>query len=299
MRFFISWYPGDPNYAEQDADCAMLISVTSVPRIWRLSHFSPAPKYIMIDSGGFRYAMTGTSPPSPKAVFAQQMAIIEDIDYSVSLCALDYPVLPDRLSLIEQDRAIHRTLANAYEFKQLTENHPRRGQIIQMAIVQGHDLSTLKRCARELQAIGFDHYGIGSMAHLYKPQEIIARIQAVSDVLGQGIHIFGVSGIRAIKAMQQAGVQSMDSTTPVTGAKYNQIFYSDPFRRYIIADGRSGRDPDRSGERISEALPCDCCVCQGRANPELLLYGKRRYVYLRSLHNYHHLKQEIMRQSLA
>lgn len=293
MLFYAAWYPGDPNYAAYDPDCAMLISVTSVARVWRLKSLKTFPRHLMIDSGGFRYATTETKSPSPRAIFEQQMAMIGTIDQPTTLCSLDHPTLTNRLSSIERDRAIYRTIANAYEFKRLTTDVQQIQQITQLAIVQGYDVPSLRRCARELQRIGFDRYGIGSMAQLYQPNEIIARIQAVSDILGQSVHVFGVSGIRLVTEMQNAGAESIDSTTPVTSAKYNILLYSNPYRRLIIADSRTGRDTERGGERISYPLPCDCPVCKDGPNPELLRHGTRRHVYLRSLHNYWHLARTI------
>ena len=272
---------------------ATLISVTSVSRVWRLTKLDPVPKHLIIDSGGFRYAMTESKPPSPRQVFQQQLDLIDNVDQKITLCALDHPMLPGRLSPIKQDRAIHRTIANAYEFKRLTEDHPKRENIWQMAVVQGYDIPSLLRCARELRTIGFDRYGIGSMAQLFQPEEIIARIQAVADILGQGLHVFGVSGVSLIQKMRQAGATSIDSTTPVTSAKYNILLYSNPYRRLIIADSRTGQDSERVGQRVYEALPCDCPACGGEANQELLEHGKRRHVYLRSLHNYWHLANTI------
>ena len=250
----------------------------------------------MIDSGGFRYATTESKSPSPRTVFQQQMAMIGSANHPVTLCALDHPTLPNRLSSVERDRAIYRTIANAYEFKRLATDVQHSQRITQLAIVQGYDIPSLCRCARELQKIGFHRYGIGSMAQLYQPDEIIARIKAVSDTLGQRVHVFGVSGIRFIREMKAAGAESIDSTTPVTSAKYNILLYSNPYRRLIIADSRTGRDTERSGERISHPLPCDCPVCEDGPNLELLQHGTRRHVYLRSLHNYWHLAHTIRTQ---
>jgi len=293
MLFYASWYPGDPNYATYDPDCAMLISVTSVSRVWQLASLKALPKHLMIDSGGFRYATTESKSPSPRTVFQQQVAMIGSVKHPITLCALDHPTLPKRLSSVERDRAIYRTIANAYEFKLLASDVQHSQEITQLAVVQGYDISSLRRCARELQRIGFHRYGIGSMAQLYHQEEIIARIQAVSDTLGHPVHVFGVSSTRLIREMEVAGAESIDSTTPVTSAKYNIVLYSNPYRRLIIADSRTGRDLERGGDRITRPLPCDCPVCKGKANPELLQHGTRYNVYLRSLHNYWHLARTI------
>ena len=69
--------------------------------------------------------MTESKPPSPKQVFQQQLDLIANVDQEITLCALDYPMLPG-------------------------------GNIRQMAVVQGYDIPSLLRCARELRTIGFD-----------------------------------------------------------------------------------------------------------------------------------------------
>lgn len=293
MRFYASWYPGDPIYSQYDHNASMLISVTSVSRIWKLETLNPLPRNLMIDSGGFRYATTESKMPSPKEIFRQQLTMIGDLDHEITLCALDHPIFLNHLSSITPDRAIYCTIANAYEFKKLGSDLQNGSTIRQLAIVQGNDVTSLRHCANELKKIGFDRYGIGSMAQLYSPEEIIARISAVSDVLGQRVHVFGISGIRLIRKMIDAGAESTDSTTSVTSAKYNIVFYSNPFRRFIIADSITGRDPKRGGERIEEPLQCDCPVCEMGQSAELLQHGTRRYVYLRSLHNYWHLARTI------
>lgn len=296
MKFYAAWYPGDPNYAVHDSDCAMLISVTSVSRVWRLASLKALPQNLMIDSGGFRYATAESKPPSPKEVFRQQITMLGSVNRRVTLCALDHPILPNRLSSVQRDRAIYRTIANAYEFKRLANDTRHGKQITQLAIVQGYDIPSLRRCARELQKIGFDRYGIGSMAQLYHPDEIVARIRTVTDTLGQSVHVFGVSGIRFIREMIAAGAESIDSTTPVTSAKYNILIYSNPYRRLVIANSRAGRNVERGGERISQPLACDCPVCKSGESAELLQHGTRHHVYLRSLHNYWHLARAIRAQ---
>lgn len=293
MQFYASWYPGDPIYSQYDQSSSMLISVTSVPRNWKIQTLTPLPTHIMIDSGGFHYATTQSRPPSPKEIFQQQVAMIGTSDHRITLCALDHPTLSNYLSSTARDRAIYRTIANAYEFKKLRSDLINETQIEQLAIVQGNDVASLRRCANELKKIGFDRYGIGSMAQLYRPEEIIVRIDAVSDVLGQGVHVFGVSDVRLMNKMINAGAESIDSTTVVTSAKYNIILYSNPFRRFIIADSITGRDPNRGGKRIKEPLQCDCPVCRVGQSSELLEHGTKRNVYLRSLHNYWHLAHTI------
>lgn len=293
MRFFTAWYQGDPIYSEYDDNCAMLISVTSVSKSWNLNRFSKLPKHILIDSGGFRYATTFHEHPTPSEIFHRQENIIKSINQPAILCSLDYPNIGKDASSNEKDRLLSQTIANTYEFKLLSENSPFRHRIQQMAIIQSYDFDTTLRCAHELKKIGFDSYGIGSLAMLYDPEEIIKRVSAVVDIVGRGVHIFGVTGLQLVADLWKLGVTSVDSTTPVTNAKYNTVLYSNPYRKFIISASQSASDSSRTEPRIEFPLDCDCPVCTSGEKNELLKLGKRKYVYLRSLHNYYHLKRAI------
>jgi len=298
MRFYSAWYQGDPIYSAYDDDCAMLISVTSVSKSWQLNRLKHLPNHLIIDSGGFRYATTDHKPPTPRDVFHRQEHIIKNIIQPVTLCALDYPSIGKSLSSLEKDRLLSKTLANAYEFKILTEKSVFRTRIQQLAIIQGYDFETTVRCAYELKNIGFDRYGIGSLAMLYDPKEILKRVEAVVEIVGRGVHVFGVSGLELIAKLQEMGVTSIDSTTPITNAKYNTLLYSKPYRKYIISTSKSATDKSRTEPRITMPLPCDCAVCKGQHKNDLVKLGKRRFVQLRAIHNYYHLKKAIQHNSV-
>jgi tRNA-guanine family transglycosylase len=292
MDFFVSWYQGDPIYSNYYVKPNMLISVTSVSNSWTIREFDNLPGKLIIDSGGFRYATTEKTVPVPKLLWERQLDLIADTNISILLCALDFPHLRP-LKQSEQDRLMHHTLHNAHELIRLVSKYSYGANIQLMAVVQGYDLSTLKYCARELKAMGYTNFGIGSMARLYNQKEILRRIEAVVGSLGTGVHVFGVTGLKLLKEMASAGVISVDSTTPVTNAKYNTLLYSRPYRRFLIADTKTGQDTERHEPRISKPLFCDCPVCSDGNGEKLLMVGKREYTYLRTLHNYHHFSQAV------
>jgi len=296
MRFYVSWYPGDPWYPLYDDDCAMLISVTSVSREWTLGDFVELPCYLMLDSGGYRFAIAPSERPTPKEVFERQLRLVEGYVIKTILCALDYPILDPEVSSNEKDRCIDQTIAYAYEFKCLMDQYQTPDHVGGLAIIQGYDVPSLVHCARELQAIGFAHYGLGSLAPLKHHREILARVGAVMEVVGPNLHVFGVSAVQTLRALRDLGVRSVDSARPAKAAMYNQVFYSRPFRRFAIARSRDKVGAAMpSHRRLSEPLPCDCPACGGKANPDILKFGSREYVRLRTLHNYWHLKQALSR----
>ncbi len=292
MRFYVSWYPGDPWYPLYDDDCAMLISITSVSREWTLDDLPEPPSYLMLDSGGYRYAIAPGERPTPRKVFERQLRIIKDHQIETTLCALDYPILDPNVSSNEKDRCIDQTIAYAHEFKALMDRHQLPDHVQGIAVIQGYDVPSLVYCARELETIGFTRYGLGSLAPLKYYREILKRVEAVMEVVGSNLHIFGVGCIQALHALRDLKVCSVDSARPAKAAMYNQVFYSQPFRRFAIAasqDKVGMAMPDH--RRLSEPLPCDCPACGGKANPAILKFGRRKYVRLRTLHNYWHLKR--------
>jgi tRNA-guanine family transglycosylase len=292
MDFFVSWYQGDPIYPNYYPKPNMLVSVTSVSNSWTIKELGNTPGKLIIDSGGFRYATTEAEAPSPRLLLERQLNLIANTELSVLLAALDFPHLRT-LGQSEQDRLLHSTLHNAHELIRLAAEYNLSPNIKLMAIIQGYDVAMLKYSARELKAMGYSNFGIGSMARLYNQKEILKRIEAVVSILGRGVHVFGVTGIRFLKDMASVGVVSVDSTTPVTNAKYNILLYSRPYRRFLIADTKTGQNRTRSEPLISEPLSCNCPVCSEGNSEKLLLVGKREYTYLRTLHNYHHFTQAL------
>ena len=295
MRFYVSWYPGDPWYPRYDDNCAMLISVASVSQGWSLRDFSPPPRYLMLDSGGYRYAIAPNERLSPKEVFDRQLRMIEDVEVETILCALDYPILDSDVTSNEKDRCIHQTLAYAYEFKRLLSQHSFPDQIRGMAVVQGYDGPSLSRCATELRGLGFPYYGLGSVAPLRHHEEIMKRVEVVMGVVGSKLHVFGVSAVKTLRVLRRRGILSIDSSRPAKAAMYNQVFYSRPFRRFAIAksDDKVGKAMP-SHRQLSKPLPCDCPACGGKANPDILSLGQREYIRKRALHNYWHLKRVLL-----
>lgn len=295
MRFYVSWYPDDPWYPHYDKDCAMLISVSSVSRSWTLSHFDNQPKYLLLDSGGYRYAIAPHERATPKEVFKRQLEIVKDHQMQTILCALDTPLLASDLLSNDKDQCIDQTIAYAYEFRCLFEKSHLPEHVQGLAVIQGYDVPSVVYCAQELKVLGFTHFGLGSLAPLKHRREILARVAAVMEIVGPNLHIFGVSAIKTLRALKDMGIDSVDSSRPAKAAIYNQVFYSRPFRRFGIADST-----DRTGiampahRRLSEPLPCGCPACGGRSNPNILKRGHRKYIALRTLHNYWHLKRVIV-----
>jgi tRNA-guanine family transglycosylase len=272
----------------------MLISVTSVSQVWTLREVSCLPNRIIIDSGGYRYARYPDERPAPKALFDRQVEILATRQIPAIICSLDFPMLDDDLPQYEKDRRVDQTVAYAYEFMSLLSlsNYP--SNVEGIAIIQGYDLPSLRHCARELKMIGFQHFGIGSLAPLRSHEEVLQRVRAVAEIVGDDLHVFGIGAIRTLRALRNLGVRSVDTSRPAKAAMYNQVFFSHPFKRYAIANSR-----DKSGlalpedRRLRKSRLCNCPACRGHANPDIIKLGKRKYVFARTLHNYWHLKRTL------
>jgi len=289
MRLYTAWYPGDPVYPQYDEDCALLISPTSVANRWKVNDLPKQPQSLIVDSGGFRYSLTG-SVPTQKQVFARQVKMIDKVTYNVTLCHLDYPLIDSQLTSNQRDRLIYQTLANAYEFLSLGKQIKLPSNIHLMGVVQGYDVDSLVYCANELKHMGYTRFGIGSLAMIFNIEQIAERIKAVIDVVGPDVHIFGVTGERIAPKLRSLGVGSIDSSRPAKAAMFNVVFSSNPFKRHRI---RPTRGNYTQTTYIEEPFVCPCPACGGKANPDLLKVGKREYVFLRTLHNYYHLKLAI------
>lgn len=295
MDFYVSWYPGDPYYSVYDDECSLLISISSVARDWSIRSFPKPPRRLLIDSGGYRFAIAPREALSPKEVLARQLSLLTDAEIPTIICARDYPILDASLGSNEKDCCITQTIAFAYELKNLIVQKGLPQHITPMAIVQGYDFDSLSYCAHELRSIGFSLYGLGSLAVLKQHAPIMERVRAVASIVGaQSLHIFGVSVVQTVRALRKMGIHSIDSARPAKAAAYNEILYSQPFRRYGILETTSpgmpmkGRVPRE--RRLSEPLTCNCPVCV--KEPERILgVGQREYIRSRALHNYYHLKR--------
>lgn len=305
MDFYVSWSHSDPLYQLYDKRCSMLISTTAVSTIWQLSRFSVLPYQVMLDSGSYSYVAHGLPLPRPKSIFKRQLTILADSDIATIVCAVDKPMLGKYLSLTERNQAIDKTIANAWELKMLMAEYTkscvldkhRKHPIEPLAIIQGYDPPSLKYCARQLWEMGYAHFGIGSMAHLYNTDEIVRRVKIVQAVVGPAIHVFGVSAISTMQQLKELGVASVDSARPIKASIYNEILYSEPYRRFGIADshfqpGGSKFGPQKMLNQLSIACPCP--VCNNSINHDILKLGVRRHLLKRAIHNYYHIKKMIV-----
>jgi len=294
MKFYVSWYPGDPWYPDYDSDCNMLISITSVSQTWKLSRHKRMPNSLIVDSGGYRFAMNPNERLTPKQVFAKQTKLLDYMPAEIFLCSLDYPILNMNSSDSEKDQFISQTIGYAYEFYELVKQYHGDVTFKPVAIVQGYDVESLRFCARELKAIGFDQFGLGSMIPVRFEDELVRRVQAVVEEVGDNLHVFGISSMQVIKRLKQVGLLSIDSARPAKAAMYNQVlFWSQEHILKIWENRERGKImvPEEIGQ--GQQVICPCPICEGSLNTDMMKTGARKNIYLRTVHNYWQIKQAV------
>jgi 7-cyano-7-deazaguanine tRNA-ribosyltransferase len=288
MEFFVGWSHSDAKYCDYFENTSMLIS--AVPENIRpLQKFDKQPKKLMIDSGAVYY-VNQIKKTTAQKVFEKQLSFLEDATSdieSISLVQLDEPLM-GKITLQDRYAAIERTLFLAWEFMNLYTKSNLPLHIKPMAVIQGFDKASIQYCIHELKLMGYKQFGIGSLL-LKNAKEQLPLIKSAAQLVGSSnLHVFGVTGMTQIKEMTKLKISSFDSTRPTKAAAYYSVFYSKPFRTYILASSRVSK----SGPRITEPLFCTCPICLNNPN-DILIPSPRKYMLLRSIHNYYHLKETI------
>ncbi|TCP53886.1 tRNA-guanine family transglycosylase [Tumebacillus sp. BK434] len=287
MDFYVGWSHSDAMYSDYFPGCPMLIS--AVPdNIRPLRRFKIKPKKLILDSGAVFYA-SHPERARVKDIFSRQLEILQDgaADTEVRLVHVDEPML-NMKQLRDRYKAMEKTIFNAYEYMNLFSSAQLPQQITPVGVIQGFDLASIRYSVLELKKIGYINFGIGSLL-ARRPQEQIAFITYAAELVGADkLHVFGVTGLKQIQKMVELGIQSFDSTRPTMAAAFFQIFYSNPFRTYLIDQS----NVNKKITRIDYTLPCDCPICLERPD-DLLIPTPRDYMKLRSIHNYYHLKKTI------
>ncbi|MBS4022299.1 MAG: hypothetical protein KGZ79_07740 [Dethiobacter sp.] len=292
MIFFISWSHSDPVYSDYYEACNMLISPAGVSSGFKLGAWDKQPDRVMLDSGAYYY-LTSTGPPvTQSSVFRKQLRMFRGVRSKTIFCHLDHPISPRDSSQVSAFLAVERTLGNACEFMELYRRHNlHKNPLLQpLAVIQGVDADSIRFCAGELEKMGFELFGLGSLAPLYNPAEIMERIKVAAQVVGgENLHIFGISRLDVISQLKKYRIRSLDSTRPIKAAIHNAVFYSNPFRTYGI-DG--SRNADRYPATLKEPLPCPCPTCREKTSL-LLETGSKKSTNARALHNYYHLVRHL------
>ena len=159
------------------------------------------------------------------------------IGADIIMCFDECP--PSTASRREIESAVDRTLRWA---KICKETHDRlrnsgnreRGNSDRMpllfGIIQGGlHLDLRKKCAEELQAIGFDGYALGGLAVGESEEEMLSVLRDITPLLpkGQPRYLMGVGVIHQLKACVALGIDMFDCVLPMRIARHGTILLSD------------------------------------------------------------------------
>ncbi|MDR6123508.1 7-cyano-7-deazaguanine tRNA-ribosyltransferase [Bacillus sp. SLBN-46] len=287
MDFYISWSHSDAIFCDYFDECCMLISAVPDNK-YGVKKFKKKPQKLIIDSGALFYSKN-PGKYKLKDILEIQKFIIDSAppDIPIKLVHLDEPLL-NKNTLSEKFSSVEKTLFNAYEYLNLMNKSNLPKNVSLMGVIQGYDMPSTKYCIFELKKMGFENLGLGSML-ARSPLEQVRYMKSVTEIVGpENLHIFGVTGIEQIKEMAKLNILSFDSSRPTMVAAFHQIFYSNPFRTYVISES----NVKRRNLVISKPLYCQCPVCM-KEPQDILNISHRYYMKLRSIHNYYHLAKTI------
>ena len=287
LDFYISWSHSDAVFCNYFDRCPMLISAVPDNK-YAFKKFKKSPEKLIIDSGALYYAKQ-SSKRYLRHIFDIQRYIIESapVNLPINIVHLDDPLL-NKNTLSEKYEAVERTLFNANEHMNLFKREGFPDNVSIMGVIQGYDFPSIRYSIFELKKMGYTNFGIGSMLSRNASDQI-DYIKYLSQSLSpENLHVFGVTGIPQMKVMSELKIKSFDSSRPTMSAAFFQVMYSNPFRTYLISGSKVGR----SQPKLEKALSCLCPVCLD--NPEdIINMSNRKYMKLRSIHNYYHLMKTI------
>jgi len=146
------------------------------------------------------------------------------------------------LTLEEKKRRWQINIENARETMKLLNKEKYNGLKI-IGVIQGWDLDSYRKAARELLKIGYDYLGIGGIARRPTSQlmEIVKVVNKEIDKLPEKrrrkvkIHLFGFARLHLVPKLMKMRVTSFDTAAPLRQAwesgEHNYHF-ANPWRSY-------------------------------------------------------------------
>lgn len=300
MKYFVSWTHSDPVYQRHMPGVRVLVSPPNVSQSWSAGDWPCPPDELIVDSGAFQHHRAGRAP-SPEEALRQQLRVAEGHGGPVAVCHLDVLMLGARGPEDVASRSA-RSLAQAHWLIQRVERHGLRRLVEPIGVIQGQSVEQVFYVAQALADMGYRRFALGSMAAKVSGARdyVLRRVEAALEAVGTRLHILGVSSVAVMEALARLGVESADSGTPIKEAASGGLLYSEPFRRFKLPSDhfREWRRSYGLAEIIEEPLPCDCPVCAEDPGQIMEPRGKR-FVNLRAVHNYHHLRRAIEGRSPA
>jgi tRNA-guanine family transglycosylase len=282
ISFFAKWATrgGEYSYAkfwkEGILNKVLVSAIYAKERNQNLREFMNADKNVVIflDSGGFTILRK-------KLMFdpVEILRFQENSDVNIA-STLDYPLSPS-MSYHEKLRRVQKTIDNAI----LMLKAKRNDDLKLYASIHAWDFRSAKIITSKLSNYEFDGLAIGSLvpirSNYSKIVEIICSVKSYLKKLhdDKKIHCFGFSGIDGIFMAGLLGVDSFDSTTYLTYAKYRHYILPQTGQRICL-----GLNVKTEKRYILDELPCNCPICK-KYSAEDFIQNTSKAVGLLSLHN--------------
>lgn len=252
----------------------LVSAVYAKERTQNLRKFMEADKNVIIflDSGGFT-VLRKNLILDPIDVLRFQ----ENSDVNIA-STLDYPISPS-MSYSEKLERAKKTINNAI----LMLKAKQKDDLQLYCSVHAWDFDSAKKIASKLSRYDFEGFAIGSLVPIRgnysKIVEIICGVK--SSVKNRKIHCFGFGGIDGIFMAGLLGINSFDSTTYLTYAKYRHYILPQSGQRICL-----GQKVKTEKRYSLNELPCTCPICR-KHTPYDFIQDNSRAVGLLALHNLH------------
>ncbi len=194
---------------------------------------------VLGDCGAFSYVREKVPPVTVDGVLDFYEATGVDMGASVDHIILGYQPQHDQTfpgletAPEEWQRRQEITLELAAQF--LRRHGARKSRFVPLGVAQGWSPRSYANAIECLQAMGYQHIGLGGMVPL-KTHEVLACLEAASEVRRPEtqFHLFGVTRCDHAAQFRRYGVTSFDSTSPLKQAFMDdRDNYYTPQRTYI------------------------------------------------------------------
>lgn len=294
MKYFVSWTHSDPVYQSYLPGVRALVSPPNVSQTWSAGDWPALPEELLVDSGAFQYHRAGRAP-SPEEALRQQLAVAAGYGSRTGVCHLDVLMI-GASGPAEVAARSARSLAQAHWLIRHIETSGLGDTVEPIGVIQGQSVEQVFFVAQALADMGYRRFALGSLAAKVTGARdyVLRRVEAALEAVGPRLHILGVSSVGVLREVARLGVESADSGAPIKEAVSGGLIYSEPYRRYKLASDhfREWRRSYGLADVLADPLPCDCPVCAEDAQRLMEPRGKR-FVNLRAVHNYHHLRRTV------
>lgn len=217
-----------------------------------LHRFIAWEKPILTDSGGFQvFSLRGLSHIREDGVTfrshrdgsthfigpVESMMIQHALGSDIIMCFDDCPPsLSSRSRILDAvDRTLHwaRRCKVAHEERCAARELLPEERPLLFGIVQGGlEPDLRKKCAEELQAIGFDGFAIGGLAVGESESEMLSVLDLVCPILPRDAprYLMGVGKIDQHRSCVQRGIDMFDCVLPMREARHGSVYLSDGTR---------------------------------------------------------------------